>query len=329
MLTARDLRGVYAIMPTPARPDARRPDAVETVDLEEAARIVEKMIADGVDGLIALGTTGEVATLTPQEYRAVVDCLLTTVRGRVPIFIGTTTLNTHETFDRAKFARGQKADGMLLGLPMYQPLPAEPAARFYASMSEAFPDFPIMAYANSGAFRNDFGVELWRQVAATAPTVMSAKFLDAEILADCIAASNGRINFLPNDGRALAFGRAAPGALTAIWSTASSMGPRPVVALMRAILAGDMTRAEEIASDLRHCTEPIQPIVRDHALFAQVNIQMEKIRFEAAGYCVPGPIRPPYDWMPADLAEAARECGRRWAALCKAKYPASQVAEVS
>jgi trans-o-hydroxybenzylidenepyruvate hydratase-aldolase len=320
MLTAKDLRGVYAIMPTPARANATRADAVDTVDLDEAARLVDRMIADGVDGLIALGTTGECATLTSKEYRDVVDCLLTTVRGRVPIFIGTTTLGTHETFDRAKFARAQKADGTLLGLPMWQPMPPAASARFYASMSEALPDFPIMVYANSNAFRNDFGVEFWRHTAATAPTVMSAKFLNVEILADCIAASNGRINFLPNDGRALAFHKAAPDALTACWSTASSMGPQPVIALMRAILAGDMKHAEELAADLRHCTEPVQHIVRNDALFAEVNVQMEKLRFEAAGYCVPGPIRPPYDWMPDDLAEASRECGRRWAALCKAKY---------
>jgi trans-o-hydroxybenzylidenepyruvate hydratase-aldolase len=320
MLAATDIRGVYAIMPTPANADAARPDAVDTVDLEETARLADQMIVDGVDGLIALGTTGECATLTSKEYHDVVDCLLTTVRGRVPIFIGTTTLGTHETVARAKFARGQKADGTLLGLPMWQPMRPEAAARFYAGVSEALPDFPIMVYANTNAFRNDFGVEFWRHVAATAPTVTSAKFLEAEILPECIAASNGRINFLPNDGRSLAFHRASPGAVTALWSTTSSMGPQPVIALMRAILAGDMTTAEEIATDLRHCSEPVQPITRNNALFAEVNIQMEKLRFEAAGYCKPGPMRPPYDWMPADLAEASRECGRRWAALCQKKY---------
>src|SRR5580698_8105874 len=118
MLTAKDMRGVYAIMPTPATPNAARPEAEDTVDLEETARLADQMIVDGVDGLIALGTTGECATLTSKEYRTVVDCLLTTVRGRVPIFIGSTTLGTHETVDRAKFAQAQKADGTLLGLPM-------------------------------------------------------------------------------------------------------------------------------------------------------------------------------------------------------------------
>lgn len=320
MLTANDIRGVYAIMPTPARADAARPDAVDTVDLAEVARLADQMILDGVDGLIALGTTGECATLTSKEYRDVVDCLLTTVRGRVPIFIGTTTLGTHETVERAKFARAQKADGTLLGLPMWQPMPPEPAARFYAGVGEALPDFPIMVYANSNAFRNDFGVEFWRHVAALAPTVTSAKFLNAEILADCVAVTHGRINFLPNDGRAPAFYKAAPEAVTALWSTTSSMGPQPVIAMMCAIQAGDQKRIDEVAADLRHCSEPIHPITRNDALFAQVNIQMEKLRFEAAGYCKPGPIRPPYDWMPPDLAEASRECGRRWAALCKTKY---------
>jgi hypothetical protein len=125
---------------------------------------------------------------------------------------------------------------------------------------------------------------------------------------------------MPNDGRAMAFYKAAPESLTAIWSTTSSMGPEPVMALMRAILAGDDKQMDLLAADLHHCSEPVRQITRNNELFAQVNIQMEKLRFEAAGYCKPGPIRPPYDWMPDDLAEASRECGRRWAALRKKKY---------
>ena len=50
-------------------------------------------------------------------------------------------------------------------------------------------------------------------------------------------------------------------------------------------------------------------------IFASYNIQFEKIRIETAGYCNPGPIRPPYNVIPDEYAEAARECGRRWAQL--------------
>jgi hypothetical protein len=79
-------------------------------------------------------------------------------------------------------------------------------------------------------------------------------------------------------------------------------------------------RADEISKDMQYATETMQNVVRNGELFARVNIQMEKIRFDAAGYCKPGPIRPPYDWMPPELAEAAKECGRRWAELCRTKY---------
>jgi hypothetical protein len=54
-------------------------------------------------------------------------------------------------------------------------------------------------------------------------------------------------------------------------------------------------------------------------VFASYNIQMEKLLMEASGYCEPGPIRPPHDVMPVDLAEAARESGRRFAKL-REKY---------
>lgn len=53
--------------------------------------------------------------------------------------------------------------------------------------------------------------------------------------------------------------------------------------------------------------------------FAHYNIQLEKIRFDEAGYSKAGPIRPPYDHMPEAYIERAKECGRRWAELQK-KY---------
>jgi hypothetical protein len=67
MLSAQDLRGMYAIPPTPAKPRADRWDATDTVDLDEAARFTERLIQDGVSGFMVLGTTGECAT-QPDEH---------------------------------------------------------------------------------------------------------------------------------------------------------------------------------------------------------------------------------------------------------------------
>src|SRR5215475_8820385 len=139
MLGPADLRGVYAIIPTPAKAGADRWDAVDTVDLAETERVVDRLIADGVHGLMVLGTTGECATVTGPEYEAFVDCVLATVGKRIPTFIGTTALGTHEVVRRTRFAAERGADGILLGLPMWQPLTIDMAVEYYRGISETFP----------------------------------------------------------------------------------------------------------------------------------------------------------------------------------------------
>jgi hypothetical protein len=97
------------------------------------------------------------------------------------------------------------------------------------------------------------------------------------------------------------------------------MGPEPVLAQMRALLANDADTLKKIAVDLAWAREPIKELSTNPDLFATYNIQMEKIRIEAAGYCKAGPIRPPYNVMPENYAECARENARRWRQLCE-KY---------
>src|SRR5258705_137951 len=86
MITAKDLRGVLAIMPTPAKEGADRLDATNTVDLDETARLAESLVRDGATGIMALGTMGECATTSQSDYEEYVDCLLKTVHGRIPTF---------------------------------------------------------------------------------------------------------------------------------------------------------------------------------------------------------------------------------------------------
>lgn len=318
MLTAQDYRGVYGILPTPAKDGANRWDATDTVDLEETARLAEKLIADGCKGLLALGTTGECATLTEAEFNAFADCLLSTVNQRVPTLVGATTLGTHETVRRLRFLRERGADGTMLGLPMWQPCSEDQAVKFYASISEAFPDMAIMVYANQHAFRFNFPPSFWAGVAAMAPTATSAKFANPASYLDCMVASENKINFLPIDSMALAFAQQSPDTVTALWATAACMGPQPCVALMDAIDAKDFDRAAEITKEIAWANETLVPGSIEE--FGKFNLQLEKIRFNEAGYCNAGPIRPPYDVVPAEYAEGARECGRRWAQIAK-RYP--------
>ena len=182
MITAKDIKGALAIMPTPAKDGADRLDATDTVDLDETARLAESLVRDGATGIMALGTMGECATTSQSDYEVFVDCLLKTVRGRIPTFVGATTLSGHDIAKRIKFVKARGATGTLLGIPMWQPATLDMAVKFYADVAATFPDFPIMVYANPRAFRFPFGVDFWAGVVEKAPTVMSAKFSSRAIL---------------------------------------------------------------------------------------------------------------------------------------------------
>ena len=119
LLTADDIHGAWAIMPTPGKPNASDWRAEDTVDLDETARVVEALIAAGIDGILTLGTFGEGATLTWEEKRSFLATAVETTRGRVPFFGGTTSLNTRETIRQTRAGRDIGMDGTMLGVPMW------------------------------------------------------------------------------------------------------------------------------------------------------------------------------------------------------------------
>ena len=314
MLSASDLKGVIAIIPTPALPGADRWDAVDTVDLAETERLVNKLIDDGVDGLITTGTTGECATLTESEWRAFAECVTKTVAGRIPLFVGATTLGTHQTVERLKFLADLGTDGTMLGMPMWQPLTEDMAIRYYASIAEAVPDLAIMIYSNPRAFRFDFPPSFWERALDAAPTIMATKVGPPDHLAEIAPIVRGRVNLVVADmGLAQAL-EIIPDDITACWSTGASQGPELPLALMAALAAGDKEKLAKVSADIMTATETFMPPNR--ADFAFYNIQLEKIRMSASGYCNAGPLRPPYDVVPDELRERAENAGRVWADLC-------------
>jgi trans-o-hydroxybenzylidenepyruvate hydratase-aldolase len=315
MLTAQDIRGLYAIMPTPAKEGAERLTARNTVDLDETERVVNALIRDGSSGLIALGTTGECATLSQEDYEAFVNCFLEVTNKRVPTFVGASALGGHEVAKRMEFIRKRGADGTLLGLPMWQPLTVGLALDFYREISTVFPEVAVMAYANQRAFRFSFPDDFWEAVIAQAPTIVAAKYSRPRDLKRLIEITRGRVNIVPNEMTIAHFYATAPDTTIACWATAASMGPAPTVAMMDAVLKRDEAEMKRINAAMAWANAPIKPVTADPEVFAMYNIQVEKTRINAAGYCKAGPIRSPYNAMPEDFRLASEECGRRWAAL--------------
>src|SRR5581483_2774783 len=326
MLTAQDLRGVIAIPPTPSKEGADRWDATNTVDTDELARGLNQLIEDGVNGIITFGTTGECATLSSEDWQTAADCVISTVNHRVPLFVGATTLGVHETVKRLRFIKERGADGSILGLPMWQAFTVPMAVEYYATISEAFPDLAIMVYGNSNAFRFSFPIPFWAQVSKRAPTIITTKFSNPAMHLALVHVTEGRIAFLPHVAQAYVQARVDLASTQACWSTDASMGPAPSIAQMDAILAEDWERALAIHEDLEYAMQTFFP-AGGLDEFGHYNIQLEKIRFDEAGYMKAGPIRPPYNMIPENYAEGARECGRRWAKL-QQKY-AAQVARAT
>jgi dihydrodipicolinate synthase/N-acetylneuraminate lyase len=215
---------------------------------------------------------------------------------------------------RIRFAKKLGAEAMLLGIPMWQPATLEMAVAHYAGVSELFPDFPVMVYCNSRAFRFPFGLDFWQGIAQKAPTVIAAKFSQASIIDGAVEATKGRVSFISTNAGALPLAEACPDAINACWTYA--MGLNPSLALIDAILAKDWERAHKVADDMKWAGEAMEARhMHSPEIFASYNIQFARVQMEASGYCNPGPVRPPYNFLPADYEAACREQGERWAQL--------------
>nr|BAD34446.1 hypothetical protein [Sphingomonas sp. A4]BAE93948.1 hypothetical protein [Sphingomonas sp. A4] len=135
-----DVQGVWAIMPTPSKPNAEDPNARDTVDLDETTRVVKALIDSGANGILTLGSLGEVATLTWDEKRDFMKALVEVAGGRVPVFGGTSTLSTRTTIDETRAARDIGVDGTMVGPPMWCAPDVPTAVQFYRDLAEACPD---------------------------------------------------------------------------------------------------------------------------------------------------------------------------------------------
>ncbi len=308
------VRGLFAIMPTPALQGADDPAMVDTLDRAETARAAEALVSDGVDAVMSTGTFGECATLTREELRDFVDILVTTVAGRVPVLAGATTLNTRDTIARAKELRDLGVDGLLLGRPMWAQCDDVNLVAFYRDVAEAVPDLALMVYDNPEAFKGKISTEAYAELAQI-PQVVAAKYpVYGPQFASDLQAVAGRVRLLPVDRDWTTAYELDPSEVLACWSGSVSCGPAPHLELRDRLLRGDLEGARDVASDLGAASQGFFPD-GSFALFSRYNIQLEKIRINAAGYIDAGPCRPPYVHCPGDYADGARVSAQRFAQL--------------
>lgn len=317
LLSVDEVQGAWAILPTPAKPNASDWRANDTVDLDETARVVEQLIASGVNGILSLGSLGECATLTWDEKRAFMATLVEAARGRVPVFGGTSSLSTRESVRQTREARNLGVDGVMIGPPMWCAPDVPTAVQFYRDLAEACPDLAICVYANHEAFKFEFPRPFWAQVAEI-PQIITAKYLGVGALVPDLNLSRKKIRFLPIDADYYAAARIDPEFCTAFWTSGAVCGPQPVIRLrdevIKAKRTGDWSQAKAVTDAIGKTYQTLFPL-GSFKEFSVYNIGLEKARMDEAGWMKAGPCRPPYTIVPESYLEGARESGRRWAAL--------------
>lgn len=317
LLTAKDIRGAWAIMPTPATENAADWRATNTVDLDEVERATNGLIEAGVNGILSLGTLGECATLTWPEKQLYMQTLVETVAGRVPVFCGTTTLNTRDTIEQTLYAHDLGIDGTMLGLPMWCAPSVDVAVQYYRDVAEAVPDMNICVYANTEAFKFEFPRPFWAQV-GTIRQVVTAKYIGTNTLLTDINLSQRNIKLLPIDFDYYGAARMEPDFIDAFWTSGAVCGPT-VVTQLRDLVAeakqsGNWEAAKAFNARLGPTAVPLFP-PGGFKEFSMYNIGLEKARMDAAGWMSAGPMRPPYHIVPEPYLENARLSGRMWADL--------------
>jgi 4-hydroxy-tetrahydrodipicolinate synthase len=115
------------------------------VDLRALRELTEWQLAEGPDGIVPCGTTGEGATLTSDERAAVIRTVVEAVRGRALVIAGAGSNATHEAIEGVKMAKALKADAALVVTPYYNKPTPEGLYRHYVAIWEAT-RFPVVAY---------------------------------------------------------------------------------------------------------------------------------------------------------------------------------------
>lgn len=124
--------GSLVALVTPMNPDG-------SVDWEALKRLVEWHVAEGTHGIVAVGTTGESATLDVDEHLAVVRCVVETAAGRLAVIAGTGANSTREAIELTREAALLGVDAALLVTPYYNKPTQEGLYQHYKTIAEAVP----------------------------------------------------------------------------------------------------------------------------------------------------------------------------------------------
>ena len=272
------------------------------VDYAAIERLVDWHIAEGADGLVPVGTTGESPTVSVEEHEKIIETVVRRAAGRIPVIAGAGANATAEAIELTRFAKKVGADASLQVCPYYNKPTQEGLYRHFATIAESV-DLPMVLYNIPGRTGVSMAPETVARLAAI-PQVVAIKeatgLMDqtSEILSRC------RLTVLSGDD-SLTLPLMALGARGVI-SVVANLVPKDVKHLTEAMRAGNLAAAQEAHRKLF-------PLCR--AMFIETNPIPIKTAMKWAGLLESDEKRLPLTDLSAAGAEALRKTMKAYGLL--------------
>jgi 4-hydroxy-tetrahydrodipicolinate synthase len=234
-------RGSLVALITPMQADG-------ALDAKAFSDFVAWQIAEGTQGFIPVGTTGESPTLSHAEHHLVVDLCVAAARGHVPVMAGTGSNSTAEAIDLTRHAKAAGADAALVVTPYYNKPTQEGLYAHYMAIADAV-DLPIYIYNIPGRSVVDMNVDTMARLARH-PNIVGVKDATANLtrpLHTTAACGADFVQLSGEDHTALAF--LAAGGHGCI-SVTANIAPRLCRQMHDAWAAGRIADAQEIQARL-------------------------------------------------------------------------------
>ncbi|WP_150468019.1 4-hydroxy-tetrahydrodipicolinate synthase [Francisella sp. SYW-9] len=135
-----NIEGIVAYIPTPF-------DKSDQISLKSLEILIDRLIKKGVDAISPLGSTGESAYLSLDEWKSVTQKTVEFTNKRVPVIVGASDMTTANCIEKAKYAQSVGADAIMVIPMIYWKLSEDDIFNHYKYISDAI-DIPIVVYNN-------------------------------------------------------------------------------------------------------------------------------------------------------------------------------------
>jgi 4-hydroxy-tetrahydrodipicolinate synthase len=275
-------QGTYTALVTPFRDDR--------VDDAALVRLVEEQIAGGVDGVVAVGTTGESPTLTHEEHIGVIRRTVEIAAKRTTVIAGTGSNSTREAIDLSQSAEEVGADAILLVAPYYNKPSQEGLFRHFQAIANAT-RLPVILYSIPGRCGVEIGIETTARLAAACQNIVAMKEAGGSVeRVSQLRAKLPEFTVLSGDD-SLTLPFLSVGAMGVI-SVASNLIPGEAAKLVRSYLDGNTATAAALHAKY-------YPLFKD--LFIEPNPVPIKTALARRGWMTDD-VRPPL----CEMGDAAR-----------------------